>query len=241
LPFSRFSDPDFDPPASGTLEWTMANPMEDVLRVRRLPERGRYDRDTIDAILDEALFCHVGFVSNGQPFVIPTLHARVDDVLYLHGSQASRMLRELHGGTPVCVTATIVDGLVLARSAFNHSMNYRSVVVLGVAEEVGDAEKMEALRAVAEHVMPGRWDDVRQPNEKELRATSVLRLPLDRASAKVRTGPPKDDEADLDFPVWAGVLPLGLAPSEPVADARTGSPTIPDYVTGWRREDSANP
>jgi uncharacterized protein len=219
----------------------MANPMEDVLRVRRLPERGRYDRDTIHSILDEALFCHVGFVSDGQPFVIPTLHARVGDVLYLHGSQASRMLRELRGGTSVCVTATIVDGLVLARSAFNHSMNYRSVVVLGVAEEVGGAEKMEALRAVAEHVISGRWDDVRQPNEKELRATSVLRLPLDRTSAKIRTGPPKDDEADMDLPVWAGVLPLRLIPSEPVADDRTGSPTVPDYVTAWRSAESANP
>ncbi|MDP8956603.1 MAG: pyridoxamine 5'-phosphate oxidase family protein [Actinomycetota bacterium] len=219
----------------------MKEQIEDALTVRRLPDRGRYDRETIDSILDEALFCHVGFVSNGHPFVIPTLHARVGDVLYLHGSQASRMLRELRGGTPVCVTATILDGLVLARSAFNHSMNYRSVVVLGDAEEVGGAEKMEVLRAVAEHVMPGRWNEVRQPNEKELRATSVLRLSLDRASAKVRTGPPKDDEADIGLPVWAGVLPLRLLPLEPVADARTGLPTVPDYVTGWRREDSPNP
>ncbi len=215
--------------------------VEDALRVRRLPERGRYDRETIESILDEALFCHIGFVSNGQPFVIPTLHARVGDILYLHGSQASRMLRELRGGTAVCVTVTILDGVVLARSAFNHSMNYRSVVVLGVAEEVSDAEKLNALRAVAEHVMPGRWDDVRQPSAKELRATSVLRLSLDRASAKVRTGPPKDDEADIDYPVWAGVLPLRLVPSEPAADARTGSPTVPGYVTGWRREESPSP
>ncbi len=218
----------------------MKEQVEDALRVRRLPDRGRYDRETINSILDEALFCHVGFVSNGQPFVIPTLHARVGDVLYLHGSQASRMLRELRDGLPVCVTATILDGVVLARSAFNHSMNYRSVVVLGVAEEVGGPEKNEALRAVAEHVMPGRWDDVRQPNEKELRATSVLRLPLDRASAKVRTGPPKDDDADIELPVWAGVLPLRLVPFEPIPDARTGSPIVPDYVTDWRRE-SSNP
>jgi nitroimidazol reductase NimA-like FMN-containing flavoprotein (pyridoxamine 5'-phosphate oxidase superfamily) len=219
----------------------MKEQVEDALRVRRLPERGRYDRETIDSILDEALFCHVGFVSNEQLFVIPTLHARVGDLLYIHGSQASRMLRELRGGMEVCVTATILDGVVLARSAFNHSMNYRSVMVLGVAKEVEGAEKMEALRAVAEHVMPGRWDDVRHPNAKELGATTVLRLPLDRASAKVRTGPPKDDKADLDFPVWAGVLPLRLVALEPVADARTGSPIVPNYVTGWRSEDSANP
>ncbi len=229
------------PAAMAVGSMTVKERVEETLRVRRLPERGRYDRETIDAILDEALFCHVGFIANGQPFVIPTLHARVGEVLYIHGSQASRMLRELRGGTDVCVTATILDGLVLARSAFNHSMNYRSVVVLGVAEEVDGAEKMEALRAIAEHVMPGRWDDVRQPNQKELRATSVLRLSLDRASAKVRTGPPKDDEEDLDFPVWAGVLPLRLVPSEPVADAQTGSPTIPDYVRSWRSEDLANP
>jgi nitroimidazol reductase NimA-like FMN-containing flavoprotein (pyridoxamine 5'-phosphate oxidase superfamily) len=215
--------------------------VEDALRVRRLPERGRYDRETINAILDEALFCHIGFVSNGQLFVIPTLHARVGDVLYVHGSQASRMLRELREGTEICVTATLLDGLVLARSVFNHSMNYRSVVVLGVAEEVEGAEKVPALRAVAEHVIPGRWEDARQPNAKELRATTVLRLPLDRASAKVRTGPPKDDKEDMDLPIWAGVLPVHLVPSEPVADARTGSPTVPGYVTGWRRDESPNP
>ena len=219
----------------------MKEQVDEALRVRRLPERGRYDRETTDAILDEALFCHVGFVSNGQPFVIPTLHARVEDVLYLHGSQASRMLRELRDGTPVCVTATILDGIVLARSAFNHSMNYRSVVVLGVAEEVDGPEKQKALRAIAEHVMPGRWDDVRLPNEKELRATSVLRLSLDRISAKVRTGPPKDDEADLGLPVWAGVLPLRMVPSEPMPDDRTGSPVVPKYVTRWRSGDPASP
>lgn len=219
----------------------MKEQVEEALRVRRLPERGRYDRETINTILDEALFCHVGFVSNGKPFVIPTLHARVDDVLYVHGSQASRMLRELRGGTEVCVTATILDGLVLARSVFNHSMNYRSVMVLGAAEVVEGAEKLEALRAVADHVIPGRWEEARQPNAKELRATSVLRLPLDRASAKVRTGPPKDDKEDMDLPIWAGVLPLRLVPSEAVADARTGSPTVPGYVTGWRRDESPNP
>lgn len=214
--------------------------MDETLQVRRLPERGRYDRETINSILDEALFCHVGFVSNGQPFVIPTLHARVGDVLYLHGSQASRMLKELRDGTAVCVTATILDGLVLARSAFNHSMNYRSVVALGVAGEVQGVEKEQALGAIAEHVMPGRWDDARRPNEKELRATSVLRLSLDRVSAKVRTGPPKDDEADLDLPVWAGELPLRLVPSEPRPDSRTGSAPVPKYVAAWRTDGSSS-
>ena len=210
--------------------------IEDSVRVRRLPERGRYDRETINSILDEALICHVGFVSDGQPFVIPTIHARIDEVLYLHGSQASRMLRQLRSGTAVCVTATILDGLVLARSGFNHSMNYRSVVALGVAEEVVGSEKESALRAVAEHVMPGRWADIRPPNEKELRATSVLRISLDRTSAKVRTGPPKDDEEDLDLPVWAGVLPLHLRPTEPLPDALTGAMGVPEYVTAWRAE-----
>ena len=161
----------------------MNQQVEQVLRVRRLPERGRYDRETINAILDEALICHVGFVEDGQPFVIPTIHVRVGDVLYLHGSRASRMLGALRGGAAVCVTATIVDGLVLARSAFHHSMNYRSVVVVGLAREVDGPEKLEALRAVAEHLAPGRWEDIRPPNEKELAATSVLRLPLDRASS----------------------------------------------------------
>jgi nitroimidazol reductase NimA-like FMN-containing flavoprotein (pyridoxamine 5'-phosphate oxidase superfamily) len=181
--------------------------------VRRHPERGAYDRLTIDRILDEALICHVGFVADGQPYVIPTIHARVEDRLYVHGSTASRMLLNLGRGTPICVTATLLDGLVLARSAFNHSMNYRSAVVLGVAREVVEAnEKTGALRAIVEHVSPGRWEQVRWPTPKELRATSVLALSLDEASAKVRTGPPRDDEEDLGWPVWAGELPLRLEP-----------------------------
>jgi uncharacterized protein len=208
--------------------------LDEAVRVRRLPERGRYDRETINSILDEALICHVGFVVDGQPFVIPTIHARVDDVLYLHGSRASRMLGELRTGAPVCVTATILDGIVLARSAFHHSMNYRSVVALGVAREIDGAEKDQALRAVAEHVMPGRWNDIREPNDKERRQTTVLRLPLDRVSAKVRTGPPKDDENDLDLPVWGGELPLALTPFDPRPDSLTGDVDVPDYIAKWR-------
>jgi uncharacterized protein len=214
---------------------TTPKTIDDLLRVRRLPERGRYDRETIDAILDEALVCHVGFVDRGQPFVIPTLHARVGSVLYLHGSQASRTLRALRSGAAVCVTATVVDGLVLARSAFHHSMNYRSVVVLGVATEVAGDEKLRALQAIAEHIVPGRWDDVRLPNETELRATSVLRVPLDRASAKLRVGPPKDDEADLDLQVWAGELPLRTVALEPRADGPGQGVPVPPYVANWTR------
>jgi nitroimidazol reductase NimA-like FMN-containing flavoprotein (pyridoxamine 5'-phosphate oxidase superfamily) len=186
-------------------------------RVRRLPERASYDRATIDAILDEALACHVGFVVDGQPFVIPTIHARDGDVLYLHGSSASRMLRTMAGGTRVCVT--IQDGLVLARSAFHHSMNYRSVVVLGRAVHVEDpGERLHALRTLSEHVTPGRWDEVRLPNDRELRQTRILRIGLDEASAKSRSGGPKDDEEDLERPVWGGVVPLRLMADPPVPD-----------------------
>ncbi|HEX8100230.1 MAG TPA: GNAT family N-acetyltransferase [Actinomycetota bacterium] len=213
--------------------------VEDALRLHRLPERGRYDRETIDTILDDALICHVGFLSNDQPFVIPTIHARHGDVVYVHGSQASRMLRTLGQGIKVCLTATVVDGLVLARSVFEHSMNYRSVVVLGVAREVEGDEKVTALRAVAEHILPGRWDDVRQPNEKELRATSVLRLSLDRASAKVRTGGPKDKEEDLGLPVWAGQVPLRVVALEPLPDEITGAMDLPGYISAWLAERAA--
>jgi nitroimidazol reductase NimA-like FMN-containing flavoprotein (pyridoxamine 5'-phosphate oxidase superfamily) len=202
------------------------------VRVRRLPERGAYDRPTIEAILDEALTCHVGFVQDGQPYVIPTIHARDGGWLYLHGSAASRMLRTLKGGIPICVTVTIHDGLVLARSAFHHSMNYRSVVVLGTAEEViGEREKLHALEAISEHVTSGRWSDVRRPNDTELRQTTILRVGLEEASAKMRSGGPKDDEADLSLPVWAGVVPLHLVTTEPVAEE--GVPegvAVPEYV-----------
>ncbi len=205
-------------------------------KVRRHPERGQYDRATIDAILDEALICHVGFVVGGQPYVIPTIHARAGDHVYVHGSAASRMLRTLGAGVPACLTATLLDGLVLARSGFSHSMNYRSVVVLGLATEVTDgAEKLAALEAIVEHVVPGRWAEARLPNEVEMRQTSVLRMPLDEASAKIRTGPPKDAEEDLDLGVWAGVIPLALVPGTPVADPqlRDGI-ALPEYARSYR-------
>jgi nitroimidazol reductase NimA-like FMN-containing flavoprotein (pyridoxamine 5'-phosphate oxidase superfamily) len=205
--------------------------------VRRLPARAAYERATIDAILDEAVFCHVGFVAERQPYVIPTIHARAGDRLYLHGSAASRMLRTLADGVPVCVTATLLDGLVLARSAFHHSLNYRSVVILGTATEVTEpAERLAALEAIVEHVVPGRWHEVRGPSERELRLTKVLSLPIAEASAKVRTGGPLDDEEDLDWPCWAGVLPLGLVPLAPVPDVRLAAGiAVPAAIAGYRR------
>jgi len=198
-------------------------------RVRRHPERGVYDREPIDAILDEALICHAGFVVDGQPFVIPTIHARSGDVLYLHGSPGSRMLRTLRDGVDVCVTVTLLDGIVLARSVYNHSMNYRSVVVLGRAREVVDAdEKLAALETIVEHMVPGRWSDARRPTPGELDGTTVLALALDEASAKVRTGPPSDFDDDLDLPVWAGVIPLRLLAG--AAEGDNGLP-LPPYLT----------
>lgn len=189
--------------------------------VKRLPKRGVYERESVYQILDEGLICHVGFVVEGQPFVIPTGYARAGDTLYIHGAQASRMLRALKGGLDVCVTVTLLDGMVMARSAFHHSMNYRSVVVFGRAVAVEEStEKLEALRALTEHLAPGRWDEVRQPTEGEMRATLVLALALKEASAKVRTGPPVDDEEDYALPVWAGVVPLRLAAGAPVPDPR---------------------
>ena len=205
--------------------------------LKRLPQRGSYDRKVIDPILDEGFLCHVGFVLHGQPFVIPTGYARVGDSLVIHGSQASRMLRALEQGTDVCLTVTLIDGLVLARSAFHHSMNYRSVVVFGRATVVDDpASKISALRALSEHMIPGRWDDVREPTEQELQQTTVLSLPLTEGSAKVRTGPPLDDEADYDLPVWAGVIPLRLVAEPPVADARlSASSGAPKYAVEYTR------
>ncbi len=201
-------------------------------QIKRLPKRGRYDTETVYQILDGAFVCHVGFSVDGQPYVIPTNYGRAKDTLYLHGSAASRMLKTLSGGVPVCVTVTHVDGLVLARSAFHHSVNYRSVVILGTARLVEDpAEKMEALRIFTEHVMKGRWDDVRPPNELELKATTVLALPLEEVSAKVRTGGPLDDEEDYALPVWAGVLPLETVAKEPLPDAqRRSDPPVPEYM-----------
>jgi uncharacterized protein len=190
-------------------------------QVKRLPDRGAYDSETVFKILDEGLICHVGFSVDGQPYVIPTGFARVGDTLYIHGSAASRMLRTLAEGIQVCVTVTLLDGLVLARSAFHHSMNYRSVVILGRATLVSDpAEKIKALEAFTEHIVRGRWNDVRLPTESELKATTVLALPLAEVSAKIRTGPPKDDAEDYQLPIWAGVVPLSIRPSAPIADPR---------------------
>ena len=206
----------------------------DRTRVRRLPQRASYERELIDAVIDEALSCHVGFAIDGRPWVVPTIHARLDDVLYLHGAVANHMLRSLADGIEACVTVTLVDGLVLARSAFHHSMNYRSVMVFGRMTLVGDpAEKDAALRALVEHVVPGRAAEARPPDDTELRKTSVLRLPITEASAKVRTGGPIDDDDDLDLPVWAGQLPISVAYGSPIAEP--GAPAVPAYVTGYRR------
>jgi hypothetical protein len=216
---------------------TSTIPITEQTRIRRLPKRGIYDRETINSILDEAFICHVGFAVEGQPYVIPTGYARVGDELFIHGSSASRMLRTISGGIDVCVTVTLIDGLVLARSAFHHSMNYRSVVILGKAEIVEDTnEKTKALEAFTEHVIPGRWAEVRWPTELELKATTVLRLPIEEASAKVRTGGPIDDEEDYDMDVWAGVLPLNLNTGTAIPDRRIKENiALPDYLSGYKR------
>jgi nitroimidazol reductase NimA-like FMN-containing flavoprotein (pyridoxamine 5'-phosphate oxidase superfamily) len=224
------------------LSLPLSLPASDRTRVRRLGERGRYDTETIHAILDEALICHVGFVvapegapnGAGQPVVIPTIHWRDGEMLYFHGSAASRMLRSLRDGVDACVTVTLLDGLVLARSAFHHSMNYRSVVVFGKAREVREDEKVRVLDSLVEHVVRGRSKEVRAPNLKELRQTLVLALPIDEASAKIRTGGPVDDEEDYALPVWAGVLPLTLTPGEPVADSGV-SADAPEYLKTYKR------
>jgi nitroimidazol reductase NimA-like FMN-containing flavoprotein (pyridoxamine 5'-phosphate oxidase superfamily) len=216
-------------------------PASDRVRLRRRRDRGIYDRRVIDAILDEALLCHVGIVDPaGQPLVLPTLHARSGDTVYLHGAVASRTLRTLASGAPICVTVSLLDGLVLARAAMHHSANYRSAVLLGSARLVEDpGEKREALRAVVEHILPGRSADVRGPSEKELRATSVLAMEIEEASAKVRTGGPADEEEDHDLDAWAGVIPLASVPLAPVPDAllRAGIHT-PAYVTDYTRPGS---
>lgn len=207
-------------------------------RVRRIPELGAYDRPTIDAILDAGIVAHLGFVHEGQPFVIPTLHARIDDTLYVHGSAASRTLRAIAEGVPVCVTVTLLDGIVLARSIFEHSIDYRSVVVLGSARLVDDPEeKLAALHAFSEQVLPGRWDDCRPPTDQEVRATSILALPLTEASAKISTGPPEDaDSPDGALDVWAGNIPLVVTAKPPVPDPalRPGIP-VPPYAAHYRR------
>lgn len=205
--------------------------------IKRLPKRAAYDRETVYAILDEGFVCHVGFAIDGSPYVIPTGYGRDGDLLYIHGSAASRMLRTLEQGIQVCVTVTLLDGLVLARSAFHHSMNYRSVVVFGVASVVTEEEeKLKALLAFSEQVIPGRWNEVREPDENELKATLVLKVPLTEASAKIRTGPPIDDEPDYALPVWAGELPLYLQAGAPVADPRLPEGiSPPEYALGYTR------
>jgi uncharacterized protein len=210
--------------------------------LKRLPKRASYDRKVINAILDEGFICHVGFAIEGKPFVIPTGYARVEDKLLIHGSQASRMLRTLSEGIEVCVTVTLLDGLVLARSAFHHSMNYRSAVIFGRATPVEDrTAKMSALFTLSEHIIRDRWSDVRGPNESELRQTTVLSLPIDEASAKIRTGPPLDDEEDYDMEVWAGVLPLRVLAGEPISDPRLVTDIDPpDYVFNYSRSKTSS-
>jgi nitroimidazol reductase NimA-like FMN-containing flavoprotein (pyridoxamine 5'-phosphate oxidase superfamily) len=212
-------------------------PPTERTRVVREAHRGAYDRETIYKILDEGFVCHVGFSVDGQPYVIPTLFARVGDAIYFHGSAASRMLRNVSDGISVCITVTLTDGFVLARSVFNHSMNYRSVVALGKATLVDTPqEKLEALHAFTEKILRGRWNDARQPNEKELKATSILRLPLTEVSAKIRSGPAEDDAPDYALPIWAGVIPLHLTPGVPIRDEKC-DPSIPTpaYAAHYKR------
>ena len=212
--------------------------------LKRRPQRGAFDRATVHAILDAGFVCHIGFVVDGQPYVIPTSYGRDGDALYIHGAAASRMLRELAGAIPVSVAVTLVDGLVLARSAFHHSLNYRSVVVLGTAELVEDpAEKLRALEIITEQIVPGRWAEARIPNDLEVRATMVLRVPITEVSAKIRTGPPIDDDEDMALPVWAGILPLAVTPGEPVVDPllAPGIPLPASVINyGRKREEGAS-
>ena len=201
-------------------------------RVRRIPDRGHYDKKTIYPIIDEALYCHVGINHNGSPVVIPTIHARINNTLYIHGSAASRLLKSIQGGANLCVTISLIDGIVMARSAFHHSLNYRSVVVFGKGVIVDNyQEKWDALKAVSDHLVPKRWEDVREPNQKELDATTVVSISLEEASAKVISGPPGDDDADYALPIWAGVLPTELKKGtlipDPVLPESIG---IPDYL-----------
>jgi uncharacterized protein len=218
----------------------MSQPPAPTTRTRVVRETGRavYDREAVYRILDEGFICHVGFNVDGQPFVIPTSYGRSGDNLYIHGSAASRMLRNLDKGIPVCITVTLLDGLVLARSIFNHSMNYRSVVVLGTATVVEDpAEKLNALQLLSEHILPGRWAESRQPNEKELKATFALRVPITEFSAKVRQGPPIDDEDDYAFKTWAGVIPLETVARRPISDARCNPEIlVPAYAAAYSRK-----
>ncbi len=224
-------------PAEKPVPDSATPPPSDRVRLRRKRDRGSYDRAVIDAILDEGLIAHLGIVEDGQPLVIPTLHARSGDVVYCHGSSASRTLRMLAGGAPACLTVSLIDGLVLARSAMHHSANYRSAMLVGRARLVEDPdEKRTALRAVVEHIVPGRWDDVRPPSDSELRATSVLALPIEEASAKIRRGGPVDDEEDYALAAWAGVIPLERRTRSPQPDPRLRAGiAAPSYVSAYRR------
>lgn len=213
--------------------------IEDRNKVRRGPHRADYDRDTVYAIIDEALYCHAGFVQDGQPYVIPTNHGRDGDRILLHGSVASRMIRFVESGAPLCIAFTLLDGLVLARSVFSHSVNYRSAVVFGTGELVGDpAEKLAALEIITEHILPGRWADARPPSDKELAATAVVSVAIESASAKVRTGPPGDNEEDYALPVWAGVLPMRREFLSPQPDPnRRADVDVPGYLADyWRAQ-----
>lgn len=207
-------------------------------RIRRLPKRGIYERESIYQILDEALICHIGFIEDNQPYVIPMNYARLGDTILLHGANSSRLMKATAAGIPVCVEVTIVDGLVLARAVFNHSVNYRSVVLFGKGQVIeGDEEKLAALEAITEHLIPGRWRETRRPNQKELNATSVVAIKIEQASAKLRSGPPVDDEADLGLPVWAGVLPMQEQPLEPVPDSLMNRKIpMPEYIGKYSRK-----
>lgn len=229
-------------PAQQPAERTPAPPPSERVRLRRKRERGRYDRELIDAILDEGLIAHLAIVDEqGQPFVIPTLHARSGDVVYCHGSTAGRTLRALAAGAPACLTVSLIDGLVLARAAMHHSANYRSAMLIGQARLVEDPdEKQRALRAVVEHIVPGRWNDVRAPSANELKATAVLALPIEEASAKVRSGDPMDDEEDYASSAWAGVIPLLSSAGAPEPDARLRAGIAPPaYASSYRRPGGA--
>ena len=217
-------------------------PKDPLNRIRRMPERGAYDRETIYAIVDEALICHVAFVDDGRPFVIPTIHARQGDTLYLHGAKASRLIKQIESGQPLCIAVTLVDGLVFARSIFHHSMNYRSALLFGSGRLVDEpGEKLHALQVLSDHVTPERWKDARPPSPKELNATSVVAITIESASAKARSGPPKDDEEDYALPYWAGVLPLSLQAGEAVAEDSLTEERLdkevrlPDYLANYRR------
>ena len=215
----------------------MTFPKTDLNKVNRIPDRARYDKETIYPIIDEALICHVGFTENDQPIVIPTLHARDGDTLILHGAKASRMLKHLSGGNPVCITITHIDGIVFARSVFEHSINYRSVVLFGRGKLIEENdEKMRAMEVLTEHIAKGRWGDARVPNQKELEATSVVRVEIESATAKIRSGNPKDKEEDLNLPVWSGVLPIAPQYLTPLNDPTLApSITVPEYIVKYAR------